>query len=411
MITLTEALTNRFPLGSAWVRRSLATMGGGIGPHLSVHDVAEGWWRPDASAEAVTTLFILAEDRLGLGHPDGEPARWVPISAITSLDVVDEPDEAVHAVVVGLAGGVRFTVGWPEWFSTLLVEVLSMAPVSVYDPAGSGPIDDGPSTTAMAPAPRGADALPAELDGRADVAPDPSALDGLGPSPWTESDVPDIGAVPAGVPTGVVADPVPPVASAPVAPAAVPVGDPVGLDEGFAHDHAGPAAADEPPTCDDERDPAASTVESAGEELDPDGPVPPWRMPGTVWPDPLRGVGYVGGHPDLPRKRKSGTMIFAPHGLVVSGSGFQSWQLHLEWSRIDRLTIQGADEVMFCDQVKIDPNSSAVCVDTVDGHRVFFEIRMRRPPSLRATLAPLLQMVESIGPWRVAAGLAVDEPV
>jgi|GEM_PF-6577424 len=404
MITLTEALTNRFPLGSAWVRRSLATMGGGIGPHLSVHDVAEGWWRSDASAEAVTTLFILAEDRLGLGHPDGQPARWVPISAITSLDVVDEPDEAVHAVVVGLAGGVRFTVGWPEWFSTLLVEVLSMAPVSVYDPAGSGPIDDGPPTPTRAA--RGVDALPAELDGRADVAPDPSALDALGPSPWTESEVPDLGPDP----VDSVADLAPPAAAPSALPAAVPAGDPVGPEEAFAPDHADPPAAEGSLEPDVERGPAVSATEPVAAEP-PEGPVPPWRMPGTVWPDPLRGVGYVGGHPDLPRRRKSGTMLFAPHGLVVSGSGFQSWQLHLEWSQIDQLSIQGADEVMFCDQIKIDPNSSAVCVDTIDGHRVFFEIRMRRPPSLRATLAPLLQMVESIGPWRVAAGLAVDEPV
>ena len=123
---------------------------------------------------------------------------------------------------------------------------------------------------------------------------------------------------------------------------------------------------------------------------------PPWQAPGMVWPEPLRGVLYLGGHPGHPRKRKNGTMMFSPNGLEVAGSGFQSWEMNMDWAFVNSLEIQGPDEIMFGDHLKIDSTSSALIITMVDETRMFFEIRTRRPPSLRAALAPVLLMVENI---------------
>ncbi|MEI2652392.1 MAG: hypothetical protein V9G12_09585 [Microthrixaceae bacterium] len=123
---------------------------------------------------------------------------------------------------------------------------------------------------------------------------------------------------------------------------------------------------------------------------------PPWQAPGAVWPDPLRGVLYLGGHPGHPRKRKNGTMMFSPNGLEVAGSGFQSWEMNMDWAFVHSMEIQGPDEIMFGDHLKIDSTSSALIITMVDETRMFFEIRTRRPPSLRAALAPVLLMVENI---------------
>jgi len=136
--------------------------------------------------------------------------------------------------------------------------------------------------------------------------------------------------------------------------------------------------------------PAPSAFRSA------DGGPPPWQTPGMVWPEPLRGVMYLGGHPGHPRKRKNGTMVFSPQGLDVSGTGFQSWDMSMDWAYLDGMEIQGPDEIMFTDHTKIDSTSSALVVVMVDGTRMFFEIRTRRPPSLRAALAPILLMVDNI---------------
>jgi hypothetical protein len=110
---------------------------------------------------------------------------------------------------------------------------------------------------------------------------------------------------------------------------------------------------------------------------------------------------YLGGHPAHPRKRKNGTMIFSPKGLEVNGSGFQSWEMSMDWAYVHGIEIQGPDEIMFGDHLKIDSASSALIITMVDETRMFFEVRTRRPPSLRAALAPVLLMVENIRTYRV----------
>ena len=125
-------------------------------------------------------------------------------------------------------------------------------------------------------------------------------------------------------------------------------------------------------------------------------PAMPWQSPAIAWPETLKSVTYLGGHPGHQRKRKNGAMVFSPTGIDVSGGGFQSWSMHVDWSFVDRIEVFGADEVMFTDHMKIDGNSSAVVVQVLDGTKLYFEVRLRRPPSLRVTLAPVLTLVEDI---------------
>ena len=99
-------------------------------------------------------------------------------------------------------------------------------------------------------------------------------------------------------------------------------------------------------------------------------------------------------------KRKNGTMVFSAAGLDVGGSGFQDWSMAIDFAFLDAIEVQGPDEVMFGDNIKIDSTSSALVVSMTDGTRMFFEIRTRRPPSLRSTLAPVLLLVESARSWR-----------
>ena len=126
----------------------------------------------------------------------------------------------------------------------------------------------------------------------------------------------------------------------------------------------------------------------------------PWVRPGLIWPEPQRGVLYLGGHPAHPRKRKNGTLVFSPAGIDVSGTGFQSWAMTMDWAFVDRVEIQGPDELMFADNLKIDASSTALIVCMVDGTRMFFEIRSKRPPSIRAALAPVLILADGIPAYR-----------
>ena len=128
----------------------------------------------------------------------------------------------------------------------------------------------------------------------------------------------------------------------------------------------------------------------------------PWLAEGLAWPEPIKSVSYLGGVKALPRKRKNGTLVFGPKGLLAAGTGFQSWDLLIEWSTVETVEVMGPDEVAFTEQLKVDINSSVLAVTTIDGDRAQFEVRMRRPPSLRTALVPVFTLVERIRAHRAA---------
>lgn len=499
MIKLADALSQRFPQGNQWATQALGALAGEFDSSTLVHEICEGWMRrgEGADAELIDTLFIVTNDRLGLGQTNsgaGDP-RWIPLSAIIAVDAVDDSPLPLQTIEIELSGGLAMCVGWPDDFSQRLVDVLIAL-------AEGTSIEEGDAET-----------MPAELVDPSALVDDASGLDSMPPSGWVEPVVVDPGAdtsaldeptfvdvdveidadadadadvdvdvieeidaqfdddldagfddeidtrfvdtelldvvvaetdpdtdadaaddledlpAPAG-PRPIVAaldffNPAPAPAPQPVPdspwlavdsdldgrpldPDAFEISGPFDAGASGAAFEPGAAFSAEPhrPAAFTEAerfDPAAfeEWIEPLAPSSAPAEPTtsagpPPWNLPGMVWPDPLRGVQYLGGHPGHPRKRKNGTMVFSPHGLDVAGSGFQSWEMSIDWAYVEAIEIQGPDEVMFGDNIKVDSTSSALVVTMVDETRMFFEVRTRRPPSLRAALAPVLLMVENI---------------
>jgi len=482
MITLTEAFAKRFPAGSSWARQALAGIGVDFSEAVLVHDLCAGWFRLDDAAPLVDTLWVLTDDRLGIGQTNagaGDP-RWIPLTAVVAIDAIDDSPLPLLAVELHLAGGLVMCAGWPEPFAEGVVGLLMERSAAV--------------------AAEESDTMPRELADPAVSAAvvDPSSLEGLDPSEWVEGSVgnepPTTGLPPAGrytpeptdagvsfAPSGD-ADAVaisdgwvnpfdvmdPAIANAdfnrsgftaeshepsliagfgerpaPVDPSAsvedrptvseqepVPVDDPWFDEISFDEDSLDESRFDET-RLDETRfdaqrigDPSEAVLDDFFGELD-DGPVTgtvpvaepasvgavvielhadapdaPWNHRAVQWPTSLSGVTYVGGHPDQTRKRKNGTIVFGSAGIRVAGSGLQSWDLDLPWTQVTKLRIEGTDEVMFTEGVRIEPSSSALIVELVDGAKVYFEVRMRRPGSLRSPLAPMLQLVADIRSYR-----------
>jgi len=423
MIRLHDAITSAFPQGNQWAAEALEALSDELEPTTLVHGVIEGWLQRGAGddLELIDTLFILTEARLGLGRTDEAPGerRWVQLTDIVAIDAVDDSPLPLQTIEIELADGLVMCLGWPETFTEVVIPVLvALAERKELDAA--------------------ADVMPPELTDPAAVATDASDLESMEPSGWIEGAVASPPAAESAEPTGerpVVAaldffNAAPP-HGAPALDAPAPGDEPaaasdpwMSIETGRHDEPLAPGAFETGPfdtvpfdtvpfetvpfgAVPDESTPleSAADVEPtvARESSLADGP-PPWQQPGMVWPDPLRGVLYLGGHPGHPRKRKNGSMLFSPAGLAVSGTGFQSWDMNMDWAFVDGIEIQGPDEILFGDNLKIDSTSSALIVRMADDTRMFFEIRTRRPPSLRAGLAPVLLMVENIRAYRANVG-------
>jgi hypothetical protein len=114
-----------------------------------------------------------------------------------------------------------------------------------------------------------------------------------------------------------------------------------------------------------------------------------WWSELADWPEAFRSVTYLGGHPKHAKRRKNVTLHFTPMGLGVTTGGLKNWAMEIPWSRVRWIDIEGSDELMFRSSLRIDLSSSALVVDTDEG-TVFFECRLRRPASVRSSLAPMI---------------------
>lgn len=465
MIQLNDALAEQFPTGDEWVRGALSSLGDSLQPTSLVHAVVGGWvQRPDSVAvDLVETLFVLLPDRLGLGQTDGdERIRWIPMDAIQNLDAIDDSPLPLQTVEICLADGSTIKAGWTDSFSEQIVGVL-ISLISGGSPAATAPdpeIETAPEQPAADVATADAPSMAVEADTTpdlpaapqserwieesAEVAVEPTGeadstawfsvganIDDppLNPSVFTANeDLPAFlreelikvneeqraAAAPEPQPPTALADlPAPPVEARGVAPSEAPpvFGEPSHYNPATQYADSGlePASTW---SFDDVLEPAPPAADAqlpappAGAAIDPssmaDHGQPPWLAPGMMWPEPMRGVLYLGGHPAHSRKRKNGTMVFSPNGIDVGGVGLQNWSMSMEWAYVESVDIQGPDEVMFADHLKIDSASSALIVTMIDGTRMFFEVRTRRPPSLRSSLAPVLSMVQSLGSHRVS---------
>lgn len=474
MITLTQAFASRFPAGSSWARQALAGIGVDFSDDVLVHDICAGWLRLDDAAPLVDTLWVLTDDKLGIGQTNagaGDP-RWIPLTAVVAIDAIDDSPLPLLAVEMHLAGGMVMCAGWPEPFAEHLVALL-------VDRSTSTPTTSGSESTDTMPRELADPTVSAAVLGT-------SSLEDLDPSAWVEgsvgiTDVADAPAtrVPAtDTPIGTPGPTDPPASGLPPAGWYTPsesdegvsfapsgdldagaisggwvnpfdVMDPAianaDFGSGFSTDSHDPAvtagfgarpsntdaatfdapASAEPIPDGPGLDPSEAVLDDFFGELDhapitesvplaqggnPDGATvveldphasdAPWNNRSVQWPAPVSGVTYVGGHPEQTRKRKNGTITFAPGGVRVAGSGLQSWDLDLPWTHVTKVRAEGTDEVMFTEGVRIEPSSSALIVELIDGAKVYFEVRMRRPGSLRSPLAPVLQLAADIRSYR-----------
>jgi hypothetical protein len=113
------------------------------------------------------------------------------------------------------------------------------------------------------------------------------------------------------------------------------------------------------------------------------------------WPEPFRSVTYLGENPSHPRRRKGVTLAFSPAGITAVSSGFSAWKHHIGWDEVTDLEFQGADEVKFTYDHRIDVNATAAIVGLSDGSVMVFEIKGRRPAMLRSSMAPVVNAVKT----------------
>lgn len=114
-----------------------------------------------------------------------------------------------------------------------------------------------------------------------------------------------------------------------------------------------------------------------------------WWQSMPMWPDAFRSMTYLGGHPEMPKKRKNITMFFRPEGIRTEAGGFGSWKIELPWEEIIGMNVESSDELMFHTNMRIDLSSAALAIQTEAG-TLYFECRLRRPATVRSALAPIL---------------------
>lgn len=381
MATLREHLRGDLPAGQRWAAEAAARLSADIPLHQPVRAVTQGWMQLGAGT-LVDTLFVLTEDRLGFGQTavrTSDPVS-LPLHSIRAIDLIEGLPHPLNPVEVQLTNGLAMFVGWPDAFlhdvidqlrrlleaqpSTPVVgpavEESTTRPTPASQPAS--PVTGAAANPLMAPL--FADTARTHLAKAADLS--PSATPEAGPSVTPE-------------PRECV-----------TFPDATGSGQRDAAADRFFADLEPQEADQVPPT--QEREPSGepappSTIPGTGH--------PPWEDPAMVWPAPLENVVYLGGHPRHPRRRKRTTLMLGRHGVVGVAEGVVKWSVHLRWTEVTRIDVQGADEIKFTHNQRIDLNAAAIVIEVEDGTAYVFECRSRRPASLRASLAPVINMVAS----------------
>lgn len=382
MMKLVDAVSHRFPQPNEWATRALASLTDVLDDGTPIHELVEGWCRVgDAqTGQLVDVLFVLTESRLGIGHV-GELhiKRWIDLSTIVVVDAIDNSLYPLQTIELQFADGEPLTLGWPHPFSDQFVAVL----VRLRDAAEAARPETGvePSETAEFCA-------PAET-----VEPSEAEPGGAG-----------VGA---------------PALSELLAPRTA---SPISDDErsevlAALAQHGSPAVE----AVIDER---AAALDAAHEtffgdlEHSSEEPVEvprfgadsraPWDAMGAAWPSDIAGVNYLGGHPSVKRKRKGGVMSFGPEGLRIRSAGVGRWDIRLDWRHTASIDVQGPDEIMFSEALRVAPSSCVMIVEMTEGSRLFFEVVGRRPPSLRSEIAAVISMVDAGRTYRATTANAAD---
>ena len=316
-------------------------------------------------------------------------------------------------------------------------------PPEFADPAGSAEHADVAEIEAMSPS----SWVEADVDGTPNVAGSPQVTEPAAAteppeadaSPWDRSPwatepvqefpvtdtlvtsddagfVPDSGFVPdaeLGAEAGFMAEIEPEVVSEPTPPAGFqPLFDAGGTERDelveafFNPDDVAPydesTSADAEHSGEDDADPAAWAAPPESDHVDaPEQQAPPRTTPAAFasrsisWPEPYRPTTFLGDHPDHTRRRKNVSLGFSPAGITAASTGFNAWKVHLQWDDVRTLEFEGADEIKFTHNHRIDMNGTAVIITLTDNSTMVFEIRSRRPAMVRSTMAPIVNALAS----------------
>lgn len=384
MSTLQSHLEREFPAGRHWAVEAAARLGDTFPPDTPVRAVSQGWMQLGSGA-LIDTLFVLTEDRLGFGQTavlTSDPP-WLPLRTIRAIDLIEGLPHPLNPVEVQLANGLAMFVGWPDDFlDPVLDRLRSLVEVGPHEPQPDA-----------VPAPTPAPAVsPHEMTGPTTGAAANPLMAPLFAAAATADAAPRSAPVVPEVDLSVSPNR-PPLVAVPPSPAPDPPA-PEPVDNGHAEAAADRFFAEMEPS---QADVAAALAPPSGPESPsppPDhGSRAPWDDPAMVWPEPIEHVVFLGGHPRHPRRRKRTTLVLGRQGVVALSEGLTRWSVHLPWTEVIRIDIQGADEIKFTHNQRIDLNSAAIVVEVADSTAYVFECRGRRPASLRASLAPVVNMV------------------
>ncbi|MEZ5323064.1 MAG: hypothetical protein R2698_13510 [Microthrixaceae bacterium] len=427
MLKMVDSLSTRFPQRSPWAIEALRVLSSELSPSADVLTVNAGHWTSSTRIDAtrLDALYLLTDDRIGVARAGDTTGSWTPLADVRYVDDLVGPILPMQLIEVTLVDGSTFSAIWPEPFTACLVARLTelAAPVEHYG-------DLALSTVAITDTVEDRDRGPFTLDlvetGRVEAVDlsDRSVVELHGANATLRTDA---GGHAVGFADDRSSDPSPTGRRSSARPAilddrprwATP--DPVldrAMDAWFAVDTPSPVApaklaaefegTHEAPRVDVD----ASPPSTARNENPPDLPSEQTRWSEWAsenaessdreWPGPFEGVNFLGSYPTHSRRRKNGTLEFSLSGFSATGGSFQSWSVEGDWASVERLVVQGRDEVLFSEQLKIDSGSSALVFDLTEGRRLYFEIKGRRPPSVRASLEPVLEMLDSLNEARVA---------
>jgi hypothetical protein len=459
MLTLGQAIDRRFAQEDPWAREALAVLGQTGPDDEVHDVAKGWLRIGGDSGTLVDALFVLTASRIGFAQTsqDGLPPQWIPLRSIVALDAIEGLPYPLVTVEVQLSGDVAILVGWPDAFCSIVVDVLTEDLARANDQSQAPPEPESMPEDFADPASTASAADPATLDDLDPSPWQEQDVTEPAPGDWAasaqvSSDEPVIeDEAPLSTPFSSPPVVEPPTPSAPVPPAGLfgVIGDTGSFDPAFdelTHDEPtfDESQADEPTAALDESSDespageaplssfhsatsalfAASDPEveeradaffsdehpEAGEEIAafaeepppfaapaPSGGMTPPAFASRMiqWPEPFRSVVYMGENPNHPRRRKGVTLAFSPAGVTAVSSGFSAWKVHLGWDDVSDLEFQGADEVKFTYDHRIDVNATAAIVGLNDGTAMVFEIKGRRPATLRSSMAPIVNAVKS----------------
>ncbi|NLA34450.1 MAG: hypothetical protein GX868_02040 [Actinobacteria bacterium] len=363
MMKLVDAVSHRFPQQNEWATRALASLTDVLEDDTPIHELVEGWCRVgDAqTGQLIDVLFVLTETRLGIGHAgDLHIERWVDLASIVVVDAIDNSLYPLQTIELQFSFGEPLTLGWPHPFSDQFVALLTRLR-------------------------NAAEAAAAEQAAAEAAAAEPVAQ----PEPTAVEGAPALSALlgPRNAETVVVDD------RDEVLAALERQGSPVSDERTAALD-----AAHETFFGDLEHSaPSPVAVPRFGADSRA-----PWDAMGAAWPADVAGVNYLGGHPSVKRRRKGGVMSFGRDGLRIRSAGVGRWDIQLDWEHTRSIDVQGPDEIMFSEALRVAPSSCVMIVEMTEGSRLFFEVTGRRPPSLRSEIAAVISMVDAGRTYRGA---------